>query len=294
MSYIQIQKKLKNIKFPKILLYNTSWYIYGINSVIDKTSNINKFILECYKYDENFNFINKLDIKHNFETSTLLWQIIDEKDYFIFLIEQKSIDKIKHSCKYYKYYIKKTKLENFDILKIEKIPLENHLISKLYLNYTLASKIEIDEERPDYYWGKYLFCFLQNDTISYIPEFDAVVSYDKDKGHILHYIEESNNTMILDFDNDGNAISRRYFIIFSIRHKNEDNLTNYHYQIYSAYSDDLKYFYDTKKIKIENKLSNSDWYCYPEVFKNDNNYFILLNQDDFGKSKNTLIGKLTI
>lgn len=69
-----------------------------------------------------------------------------KKDYFIFLIEQKSIDKIKHSCKYYKYYIKKLSLENFEILKIEKIDLENHLISKLYYNYILASKIEVDED----------------------------------------------------------------------------------------------------------------------------------------------------
>jgi hypothetical protein len=276
MSYIEIEKKIMNIKFPKIICYKRFWYIYGINSVIDKTINLNKFILECFKYDKNFNFIKKLDIKYDFEKSTLIWQIIDIKDYFIFLIEQKSVNKIKHSCKYYKYYVKKSNLEKFDISKIENIELENHLISKLYYNYILASKIEIDEERPDYYWGKYLFCFIQ-DNKSYTPNFDALVDYNKDKGHLIHFIEKKED---------------QYSIFFSIRHKYE-NKNEYYYNIYSAQSKDLINFYETKKIQIENNLSDSDWYCYPEIFKNNNEYYILLNQDDFGKHKNTLIGAFT-
>lgn len=59
-----------------------------------------------------------------------------------------------------------------------------------------------------------------------------------------------------------------------------------------AESLDLIDFYHTKKIEIENYLSTSDWYCYPEIFVKDNEYFILLNQDDFGKNKKTLMGKL--
>ena len=55
---------------------------------------------------------------------------------------------------------------------------------------------------------------------------------------------------------------------------------------------DLINFYNTKEIKVKNNLSSSKWYCYPEIFKKNNEYFILLNQDDFGKIKKTLIGKL--
>lgn len=275
MNSIKIEKKLINIKFPRIIFHNNYNYIYGINSIRDKASNINKFIIECYKYDEKLNFINKININHTFKKSTLIWEIIDEKDYLVFIIEQKSIHKTKHSCNYYKYYIKKNNLENFDISKIEEISLENHLISKIYYNYTLASKIEVDEERPDYYWGKYLFNFFKDDN-SYRPKFDNFVNYSKDKGHLIHYIEKK---------------EEEYLVIFSIRHKYE-NKDEYYYNIYSAKSKDLVNFYETTKIQIENNLSDSEWYCYPDVFKRNDKYYVILNQDDFGKSKETLIGNL--
>lgn len=277
MVYIKVNKELTNIKFPRCIYYRNYLYIYGINSIIDKITKLNKFIIECFKYDNKMNLIKKININHKFESSNLIREIIENNDYFIFLIEQKSIDKIKHSCKYYKYYVKKTDLEDFAISRIEKIELENHLISKLYYNYTLASKIEVDEERPEYYWGKYLFCFIK-DNSSYIPNFDKIVNYKTDKGHLLHYIENNKN---------------EYFIIFSIRHKYEER-NEYFYNIYSAKSLDLINFYDTKKIEIEDNLSNSKWYCYPDIFKINNEYFVLLNQDDFGKNKNTLLGKISL
>lgn len=77
MLKINIFIKIKNIKFPKIIIYNNNYYIYGINSVTFKS--FNKFILECYKYDINFNFIKKLNINHKFKKSTLIWQIIEKK-----------------------------------------------------------------------------------------------------------------------------------------------------------------------------------------------------------------------
>uniref|UniRef100_A0A6C0LZ83 Uncharacterized protein n=1 Tax=viral metagenome TaxID=1070528 RepID=A0A6C0LZ83_9ZZZZ len=275
MVYIKINKELAKIKFPRIVYYNDYYYIYGINSIIDNETNLNKFIIECFKYDTNMNLKKKINIRHKFESSTLIWQIMEEKNYFIFLIEQKSINKTKHSCKYYKYYIKKKNLENFEILKIEKLELENHLISKLYYNYILSSKIEVDKERPDYYWGKYLFSFIKNGN-SYNPNFDKIVNYKTDKGHLLHYIEKKQDI---------------YFIIFSIRHKHE-NKNEYYYNIYSSKSKDLINFYETKKVEIQNNISISNWYCYLEIFIKNDEYFILLNQDDFGKNKNTLIGNI--
>lgn len=153
--------------------------------------------------------------------------------------------------------------------------LENHLISKIYNNFILSSKIEIDEERPEYYWCKYLFLFFK-DKKSYRPTFDNIVNYSKDKGHLLHYIEKN---------------GEEYIIIFSIRHKYKDK-NEYYYNIYSTKSLDLINFYDTKKIFINNNITNSKWYCYPEIFVKNNEYYILLNQDDFGKNKKTLVGKL--
>jgi hypothetical protein len=87
-------------------------------------------------------------------------------------------------------------------------------------------------------------------------------------------------------------ISKKYIIIFSIRHKCEDNPTNYYYKIYLSYTTDFKNFYDTREIEIQNNITTSKWYCYPEIFKENNKYFVLLNQDDFGKEKETLIGEI--
>lgn len=195
----------------------------------------------------------------------------------------------------YSIIIKKENFEEFIISKIEKIDLEDYLISTIFKNITISSKIEIDEERPDYYWGKYLFYFQNENKNFYKPIFDNIVNYDKDKGHLIHYIEEKENIDLYkwEFDNDGNCVYKKYFVIFSIRHKYESK-DEYYYKIYSCYSDDLKYFYFTQEIQIHNKITNSNWYCYPEIFKKDYKYFILLNQDDFGKEKETLVGELII
>jgi len=289
---IKILKKIKNNKFSKIIEQNNLYYIYGIET-ININKNLNKFVIFFQVYDLNFEFIKKVYINHNFNESTLIWEIFENKHEYIFLIEQKSVNLNIHQCKFYKYYIKKEYLEDFKIEKIEKIELENYLISTIHDNIFFSSKIEIDEERPDYYWGKYLFCFLDNKKDFYKPIFDDIIDYNRDKGHIIHYIEENTNIDLnkCEFDYDGNCFYKKYFIIFSIRHKYE-NKNEYYYKIYSCYSDDLKYFYFAKEIKIENNITNSEWYCYPEIFKKDDKYYILLNQDDFGKEKETLLGEL--
>lgn len=291
MVKINIIKNINNIKFCKIVCHNNLYYIFGINS-IQVTENVNKFVLFFEIYDMNLIFIKKSNVNYEFNKSTLLWDILEFDNEYLFLIEQKSIDKNKHQCKFYKYFIKKENLEKFKIEKIEKIELENYLISKIFKNIILSSKIEVDEKRPDYYWGKYLFYFQNENKEFYKPEFDNIVNYSEDKGHLLHYIEEYNDKMIMDFDYNGNAVSRKNFIIFSIRHKFNDDPTKYYYKLYSAYSDDLKYFYDTKEVLIEDNITESKWYCYPEVFKKDGKYYILLNQDDFGKDKESLLGEL--
>ena len=281
--YINIIKKINNNKFSNIIEFNNYYYIFGIESKNLK-NNINKFIIFFEKYDLNFIFLEKKEINYIFDKSTLIWDIIENNEYFIFLVEQKSIDLKNHNCIFYKYFIFKNNLENFIIHKIEKIELENYLISKIFFDNILGSKIEIDEERPEYYWGKYLFHFKDKDNIFYKPEFDNIVDYSTDKGHLLHYIEE--------IENINNIFDKKYFIIFSIRHKCDKELNKYYYRIYSSYTKDLRYFYNTNVITINNNITNSEWYCYPEIFKKENKYYILLNQDDFGKEKESLLGEL--
>jgi len=292
---VNIIKTIENVKFPKLLRHNNLYYLFGIDSE-NVTTNVNKFILFYEIYDIDFNFIKKKYINHSFDKSTLIWDISENEEEYIFLIEQKSIDYYKHKTQCYKYFIKKRNIEQFKIEKIEKMDLENHLICKIYKKNIYASKIEIDEERPEYYWGKYLFCFQNDKNDFYKPTFDNIVNYNKDKGHLLHYIQENINidSHKCNFDNDGNPVIRKYFIIFSIRHKYDNQCTKYYYKIYSAYSDDLIYFYDTKEIIINDNVSCSKWYCYPEIFTKNDKYYILLCQDDFGKEKETLFGEITL
>lgn len=284
---IKIIKELNNNKFPKIVLHANKYYIFGIlsktmanNNGNNNNINLNKFVIFYETYDLDFNFILKKEITHSFEKSTLIWDIIENDNYYIFLIEQKSIHLTKHECTFYKYYIIKKELEMFQIAKIETINIENCLVSKMYQNYILSSKIEIDEERPNYYWGKYLFYFIDKTGHEYRPNFDTILNYTKDKGHIIHFIEKDKKTNI-------------HTIIFSIRHKSELIPDTYYYNIYCAQSEDLINFYNTQQIKINNSLSNSKWYCYPVIFKQNNTYYVILNQDDFGKGKSNLLGILT-
>ena len=139
-----------------------------------------------------------------------------------------------------------------------------------------GSKIERDEDRPDYYWGKYLFLF-QNNEDSYRPIFDKHINYKKDKGHLLHFISDKT-------DNE------EYIVILSVRNFIGNN--NYNYLLYSSCTKNFKYFYNTHLVEVDNKISDSIWYCYPEIFRVENGYKILLNQDDFGKEKNTLLGDI--
>lgn len=293
--YINIIKKINNNKFSNIIEFNNYYYIFGIKTK-NIENNINKFIIFYEKYNLDFIFLEKNNINYIFNESTLIWNISENNEYFIFLIEQKSIDLKHHTTIFYNYFILKNNLEKFIVNNIEKIELENYLISKIFNNNILGSKIEIDEERPDYYWGKYLFHFKDQNNIFYTPVFDNIIDYNLDKGHLLHYIEENKNinSHIWDFNNDGDIIYKKFFIIFSIRHKCLNNSVEYYYKIYSSFSEDLKYFYDTKEIIIENNITYSEWYCYPEIFKKKDKYYVLLNQDDYGKYKESLLGELVI
>ena len=84
----EINKIIKNIKFPKILLFKDLFYIYGINS-IKVSKNINKFIIFFDKYDKDFNFKERKLIDHKFKESTLIWDIVKCNNSYVFILETK-------------------------------------------------------------------------------------------------------------------------------------------------------------------------------------------------------------
>lgn len=291
---IKIIKKLFKNKLNKYFYLNNKHYIFGAKII--KNGNLTYFRPIIYTINDEYKIINEklIEFDYSFLTSYFIRQVTEHKNDIQLIVESRTMHINEQSVINFDIKIKKN-LDEITIDSISKLnTFDNYYNIYNYNNNILSSKLEIDEERPDYYWGKYLFAFQNENKEFYRPTFDNIVDYTKDKGHLLHFIEESKhiNKLKWDFDNDGNCVYNKYLIIFSIRHKYEKEPTKYYYKIYSAYSDDLKYFYNTKEIKVENPITESMWYCYPEIFKINNKYYILLNQDDFGQEKESLLGEL--
>lgn len=273
---IKIIKHIKNIKFPKSLYWNNLIYIFGIESKI--VNKLTKFIPYIYKFTKEFQFIKKTKFNYKSDNSILIWDVNIKNDILNIILEEKSVDSEKHSNKNFFIQLNLETLDNpesFKILsKTELYP--NHLIHNIYETFIFTSVLEIDEEIPEYYWGKYLFQFYNKNTNnSYRPIFDKIVNYKKDKGHLLHHILRQKN---------------KFIIYFSIRHKIENYI--YKYELYTSETEDFIHFNNTKKINIENNYTNSNWYCYLNIINIDDCIYILLNQDDFGKKKDTLIATI--
>jgi hypothetical protein len=273
-----VQKTISNLKFPAVLVHRGAIYCFGIESVaVDDC--LNRFVLVMDVYDSGFNFVERRGIGRDFTNSSLIWDISEVDDCFVFLFEEKSIDVKEHTSQFYKLFVTKDDVTKFHIYKTEMISNGKLLVSKTINGYLLSSEIEQDEERPDYYWGKYLFRFKDPSGEFYRPEFDGIVDYEKDKGHIIHFVEFLKE-------------QQQYRVVFSIRRKHPDDKNKYYYTICASTTTDLVRFSNTHQVTIDNSLTNSTWYCYPSVFKTGNGYLALLNQDDFGKEKDTLVAEV--
>jgi hypothetical protein len=146
------------------------------------------------------------------------------------------------------------------------------------INILLLSRIESDNEFPDYFWGKYLFEFKINDK-TVIPIFDSCVDYTIDKGHLFHNVIKSNET--------------EYTIVFTIRHL-INNTPEFIYKMYSSKTSDFITFTNTCEISSVNELNDTKWYSYPSIFNHNEEFYAVSNQDEFGKSKNVLLFNVEI
>ena len=76
--------------------------------------------------------------------------------------------------------------------------------------------------------------------------------------------------------------------------RNIEELKEYFYSEDLECSTLFKVFLKSYSGYIDNKLTKSKWCSYPEIIKLEDKYLVLLNQDDFGKEKPTLVGELII
>jgi hypothetical protein len=267
---------IKGFRYPKILYFHNKMFLFGCQKYKNEDSKV-KYLINKYELD------NKLDIILESKTILDLSKIIDE--YFedinlsswvrnIFIkfntihlqIEIKF--NLGNSFKHHNYLIETKDFIDFKILK--KYDLDDYFLFYDINNNILSSKIITFKNE---FWGKYLFEFKINNH-SIIPQFDKIVNYDTDYGHILHNI----------------IFDSKYIFIFSIRHKVEGD-NNYIYKLYKSETENFKNFNNTEEIKTNHKEIDINFLSYPSYFKYNNEQYLICNQDEFGKSKNLVLFK---
>ena len=270
--------EIYNIRNPKCIKYQNNLIMIG-SKVYEELNEQKKYLLNSYKFDENFEIIEKSENILNFENivseykidiniSCWIRDLYFENNIFYLLIEFKKNNNNKFFTSEH-YLLETIDFLNFEINK--KYDIQDFFF-KDYKNNYFISKIE----NTDHIWGKYLFKFTINNN-KLEPVFDNIIDYNNDYGHVLHNLEY-------------NKITNKYYIIFSIRRFSEKEENNFYYKIYEAYSDDLINYYNTRELILElNENINTKWLCYPWKFKFNNNEYIICNQDDYGKNKNPII-----
>lgn len=287
------QIDIKGLRYPKIFQYNNKTYLSG-SQKYDQKENIVKYGACIMELDTSFNIINnfgfiefKQDLYLNDITKTAwIRDITIKNDVLYFNVEiKKNVD---NQTFYDKNMLMSTSnLHDFIIIKEYNVT--DFLFKDMcYKNdhYLFSSKIGKDLDNPDFFWGIYLFNIIKNDT-HIQPQFDAIVDYTKDKGHVIHNIE---------YD----ELRDEHTMYFTIRHMVDKSVDNsgFIYKIYRAETKDLINYYNTREVELVTNMYGDDiltnkpnWHSYPHYFKKNNVEYIICNQDDYGKYTEPLIYK---
>lgn len=272
MKYNYLEKvKKKGLRFLKIHNFNNQFILIA-SKLYKNENNIKKYVLYKYFLNNNFEIIdnselllNLLDIEDDYLNNLYksLWcRNIYQKNNLYYLV----IDFNKNINNNYfesnNYLLETSDFDNFKVVKKYET---NNIIHIEYLNNLFMSKIEKNINNK---WGKYLFEFKINNQLI-IPYFDKYIDYENDNGHLLHNINY-------------NSINENYEILFSILDKKNK------YKIYQSETFDFINFNNTKELFFNN-FNTSEWFCFPDLLIDKNKYYILVNQDDFGKESEPLL-----
>lgn len=260
------------LRVPRLFSLKNKRYILG-SSLINSEGSKKQYWTTIYELDEDWNikqeskrllnFFPRHDINH----STWVRNINHEQDRIYFNLELK-INENNEGFYHENYLISTSDLVIFNVEK--KYDTRDFLFCTLENDtVSIISKIEKD---GDFIWGKYLFEFIiHNKKIN--PQFDSIIDYEKDKGHVLHNVILFTNNV--------------YIVLITIRHLISGN--DFIYKVYSAKTKDFIQFYETRPVEIKNNKSDTKWYSYPSFFKFGDKFYGVSNQDDFGKEKKVLL-----
>lgn len=270
---------INGLRNPRIIKFQDNFILIA-SKIYTQEKNIKKYVLVSHLLDKEMNVIDNskkilnfknIDINYLSDIYTSIWLrdlYFKDNEYYL-LVEFKK--NIKNKYFIHDNYLLCTKNFNNFLLK-KKLTTKNFLFS-IYKNINFTSNIK---NTDDFNWGIYLFEFIFNNK-KYIPKFDNCVDYKNDKGHALHNISKLE--------------SGKYKILFSIRHQISSRELKFIYKIYTAETEDFVSFSNTKELQINDFTNSPKWYCYPSIFNNNNNEYIICNQDDYGKEKYPLILK---
>ncbi len=284
------QIDIKGLRYPKIFQYNNKTYLSG-SQKYDQKDNIVKYAACIMELDTSFNIINnfgfiefKQDLYLNDITKTAwIRDITIKNDVLYFNVEiKKNVD----NKTFYDKNMLMTTSNLHDFIIIKEYNVTDFLFKDIcYKNdhYLFSSKIDKDLDNPDFFWGIYLFNIIKNDT-HIQPQFDGIVDYTKDKGHVIHNIE---------YD----ELRDEHTMYFTIRHMVDKSVDNsgFIYKIYRAETKDLINYYNTREVELVTNMygvpNKPNWHSYPHYFKKNNVEYIICNQDDYGKYTEPLIYK---
>ena len=265
---------INGLRFSKIVKFNNNFIIIG-SKLFKEEVFTKKYILYSYLLNDNFkiienseNLLNLINIDNKYlnDINISLWLrdlYIEDEKYFLLIDFNKNIN---NNFMISNNYLLET--NNFIDFKIIKKYETNNILNKDFNNILFTSKQTYIDNKENFF-GKYLFEFIINNTIIK-PIFDKYVDYDNDNGHLLHHIE---------YD-----IAEQYYkIIFSILDISKK------YNIYKSKTYDFINYFDTESLEFLFENSNINWYSFPFIFNNYNKKFCIVNQDDFGKTSETLI-----
>ena len=278
--------KCRGLRYPKVFQYKDKQYLFG-SKQYEHQNDITNYGLYIMELSDNFQIINDMGFiefdeypyLNNITKSAWLRDIQVKNDMLYLNVE------IKQNVDNKRFYHKNILLSTCnlrDFIIIKEYNVTDFIFKETcYKNdhYLFTSKIGKDIDNPDFFWGIYLLNIIKND-LQIQPQFDAIVDYTKDKGHLIHNIE---------YD----ELCDEHTIYFTIRHMVDKLIdkSGFVYKVYKAQSKDLINYYNTQEIRFSGFNTMSKWFSYPHYFEYNGYQFIICNQDDYGKHLEPVIFK---
>lgn len=276
----------KGLRYPIVIPHEKGFTLLG-SKVYRTEGTISKYLTSRIRLDANYEFIDESlidwpgvreDYKTDIHISTWFRSYSPHPDLgYTCIVELKcNIDNTRFEHSNYLFATK-------DFLTFSMVEEFNGLRDFVFFqegDVLFSSKIEMGSDPQDKYnnWGRYLFKFIDVTTgATFSPTFDSQVNFKSDAGHVAHNCKK---------------VEKEWILFFSVRVQRNDMPGEYQYKVFTARTQDLRDFWETKEIDVIGE-SPSQFYTYPNWFTHNNMHFVVTNGHDFGKSSSPYLFRVT-